>query len=178
MPDSARIARTIRRRVSVAAAVACLAASGARADESPVVAAIEAAYLTKFPAFVDWPPGAPTALCVLASEPVGRLIDQAESKLPSDTDPVVVRRLRTDSQAADCRVLFIGDPNQGLADRSPATAVLVVTDQAAEGRKGVINFVIRDDRVRFEIDDAEAARRGLVISSKLLSLAVAVKPRA
>jgi len=178
MPDPARIAHPLRRRIRIAAALACLAASGARADESPVVAAIEAAYLTKFPAFVDWPPGAPAALCVLASDSVGRLIDQAESKLPADADPAVVRRLRTDSPAADCRILFIGDPNQGLADRSPATAILVVTDQASEGRKGVINFVIRDDRVRFEIDDAEAARRGLVISSKLLSLAVAVKPRA
>jgi len=178
MPDPARIARTIRRRVSVAAVLACLAASGAHADESPAVAAIEAAYLTKFPAFVDWPPGAPSALCVLASDTVGRLIDQAESKLPADADAAVVRRLRADGQAADCRILFIGDPNQRPADRSSATAVLVVTDQAAEGRKGVINFVIRDDRVRFEIDDAEAARRGLVISSKLLSLAVAVKPRA
>jgi hypothetical protein len=56
--------------------------------------------------------------------------------------------------------------------------LLVVTSQAAEGHKGIINFVIRDDRVRFEIDDAEAARRGLTISSKLLSLAVSVKPRA
>jgi hypothetical protein len=53
-----------------------------------------------------------------------------------------------------------------------------VTNEATQGHKGIVNFVIVDDRVRFEIDDAEAARRGLRISSKLLSLAVSVKPRA
>jgi hypothetical protein len=37
--------------------------------------------------------------------------------------------------------------------------------------------VIHDNRVRFEIDDAAAARNGLTISSKLLGLALSVKPR-
>ncbi|MDB5362073.1 MAG: hypothetical protein JWO51_3370 [Rhodospirillales bacterium] len=178
MPDPARIVGMARRRASVAAAVACLITSTAHAEDNPVVAAIEAAYLTKFAAFIEWPPGAPDALCVLASDAIGRLIEQAESKLPADAGPANVRRLQSESPAAECGVLFISDPDRDAAMPPMAPATLVVTDRAAEGRKGVINFVIRDDRVRFEIDDAEAARRGLTISSKLLSLAVFVKPRA
>lgn len=176
MPQPARIDRTTGRWTCAAAAVACLVAGAARADDHPVVAAIEAAYLTKFPAFVEWPPGGPTALCVLAPDAIGRLIEQAESKLPADAGPATVERLRPGSPALGCGVLFVGDPDAAMP--AMASATLVVTDQAAEGHKGVINFVIRDDRVRFEIDDAEAARHGLIISSKLLSLAVAVKPRA
>ena len=56
--------------------------------------------------------------------------------------------------------------------------VLTVTDgQADSGDVGIINFVVRDSRVRFDIDDAAAASAGLTISSRLLNLALHVKPR-
>jgi len=38
----------------------------------------------------------------------------------------------------------------------------------------MIHFVIRDGRVRFYIDEAGAALRGLSVSSRLLALAVGV----
>jgi hypothetical protein len=55
--------------------------------------------------------------------------------------------------------------------------VLTVTDSGAGGGAGIIDFVVRDNRVRFDINDEAAAQNGLVISSKLLNLALNVKPR-
>lgn len=49
--------------------------------------------------------------------------------------------------------------------------MLTVTDQA-EGAGGIVNFVLRENRVRFTIDPRAAAENGLAISSKLLSLAL------
>ena len=47
-----------------------------------------------------------------------------------------------------------------------------------EGRgPAMINFVISNNRVRFAIDDDSAVKNGLLISSKLLTLAQSVKPR-
>ncbi|HLZ66193.1 MAG TPA: YfiR family protein [Aliidongia sp.] len=179
---SAAIRPTRRRLAGVLAALACLAAVEARAQDSSAVAAIEAAYLTKFAAFVEWPadgqPLGAATLCVLAPDAIARLVEQVESKLQTDAGPPTVRRLTSEGQAADCRILFIANADRRVPPPvSPPTPTLTITDQATEGRKGVINFIIDEDRVRFEIDDAEAARRGLTISSKLLSLAVSVKPR-
>lgn len=170
--------RAIGCRLGAALALACLVAGPAAAQDPPVVAAIEAAYLTKFSDFVEWPPGAAEALCVIATDATSRLIEQAESKLPADAPHAPFQRLASAAEAKGCRVLFIDGPAEDAAapDLS-GMPMLVVTDRASDGHKGVINFVIRDDRVRFEIDEAEAGRRGLTISSKLLSLAVAVKPR-
>ena len=57
--------------------------------------------------------------------------------------------------------------------------VLTISDESSNPSKaGIINFVVQDDRVRFEIDNEAAAQNGLVISSKLLSLAINVKQRA
>lgn len=51
--------------------------------------------------------------------------------------------------------------------------VLTVTDlPPAAPHKGIINFVLQSNHVRFEIDGGEATRNGLRISSQLLALAV------
>lgn len=57
--------------------------------------------------------------------------------------------------------------------------VLTISDESSNpSEAGIIKFVVQDDRVRFEIDNEAAAQNGLVISSKLLSLALNVKQRA
>ncbi|MGZ8186959.1 MAG: YfiR family protein [Methylobacter sp.] len=56
--------------------------------------------------------------------------------------------------------------------------MLTVTDAGdSEPGAAIINFVIADSRVRFTINDEAAAQNGLVISSKLMSLALNVKKR-
>jgi hypothetical protein len=166
------------------ASLAAAATSPARADDAQAVAAIESAYLTKFAPFVEWPPtvdatmGPPT-LCMVGDERIAGLTEAAEARLQPSGSRTIVRRLATETSATGCQILFAGGP-EGVAMASVPAAepVLTVTNEATQGHKGIVNFVIVDDRVRFEIDDAEAARRGLRISSKLLSLAVSVKPRA
>jgi hypothetical protein len=48
------------------------------------------------------------------------------------------------------------------------------TDSAST-ETGIINFVTANERVRFAIDNGAAARAGLVLSTKLLALATAVR---
>jgi hypothetical protein len=55
--------------------------------------------------------------------------------------------------------------------------VLTVTDSANASQRGIVHFVVVGGRVRFFIDEAAAAERGLLISSRLLGLAVAVRTR-
>ena len=72
-------------------------------------------------------------------------------------------------------------PKGSSRRQSPAEAlreirgqpVLTVTDEAGDpNARGMIDFVLREGRVRFRIDPRMAERSGLLISSKLLSLAV------
>jgi hypothetical protein len=52
--------------------------------------------------------------------------------------------------------------------------VLTITDAVNAPKRGVIHFVLVDGRVRFFIDQGAAQRRGLNISSRLLTLAIGV----
>jgi hypothetical protein len=93
-----------------------------------------------------------------------------------------VQRLPAVTRDSGCQILFaVGSREQSVADMLAVvrgTPVLTMTDDSPDAQsRGIINFVIRDNRVRFEIDDNAAAQNGLTISSKLLSLAVRIVGR-
>jgi hypothetical protein len=149
---------------------------------------VKAVYLYKFAPFVDWPanafpsPASPLVLCVAGEDPFGAMLDRAVAGQKIGARPIQVRRLARGEKAAGCHILYLGGSKaQAIADGLAGVRgapVLTVTDGAVAGDdRGVIHFVVRDRNVRFEIDDAAAARNGLNISSKLLSLAVSVKAR-
>jgi len=180
------------RKARWAALVACLAgaaiATARAADEPSLEIAVKATYLYKFAPFVEWPasafdsPSSPLTLCVVRSDPFGIALDRAVAGQRVGERPIVVRRLQAPDRSARCHIMYVGplpgsSPGDVLSEVR-GRPVLTVTDAERDPRsKGVINFVVDSNRIRFEIDDAAAAEQGLMISSKLLGLAVAVRTR-
>lgn len=166
------------RRWLALALCAGLATGPGRAAE-PSEYAVKAAYLAKFPSYVDWPPAAfatptsPIVVCVVGDDPFGPLLDDVLSAQQVQGRPMLARRMKTVTGEAGCHIVFLSGGSPG--DSGKLAHALVVTDSPGGG--GVINFVLRDKRVRFTVDDEAAAQNGLAISSKLLSVALAVKPR-
>lgn len=148
--------------------------------------AVQATFVPKFPRYVAWPAlrqparGAPYQLCVIGEDPFGPRLDAAAASERIDDHGVIVRRLRDVVGAETCHLAFV----QG---RQPAETgrmlfalrdqpVLTVTADSGTDR-GMIHLATIAGRVRFFINDAEAARHGLTISSRLLALAAGVTPR-
>ena len=148
--------------------------------------AVKAAYLPKFIPFITWPdstftaPDAPVTICVLGADPFGGKLEQAAGELKSGERAIAVRHLPAADAAASCQVIFLGKADEPEAEETLEAAkgkpVVTVTDSGLKAH-GVIIFVIEANHVRFDIDQAAAAQGGVTISSKLLSLARAVKPR-
>jgi hypothetical protein len=174
------------RWLAVLSAVAALVASPPTglAQQAPLEAAVKAAYLAKFAPFVSWPPGAagvgPFFICIIGSDPFGAALDQVTEGQQVGGRPIEVRRLATARPDAPCQVAFLGgSPGQSIRDAVKVlhgAPILTVTDSGGDA-SGVVDFMVAGGRVRFRIDDEAAAEDGLAISSKLLSLAVAVTPR-
>ena len=171
--------------------LSCLApaaAVAAQAQATPLDVQVKAAFLAKFAAYVNWPPGAtgapndPIQLCVIGRDPFGTDLDQAVAHERVDLHAFVVRRLSATAGAKDCHIAFVGgSPTQSIAamlDALRAKPVLTVTDAALGADRGMVHFALKDGRVRFHIDDARAAQAELSISARLMSLALSVKPRA
>jgi hypothetical protein len=150
--------------------------------------AVKAAFLPKFARYVEFPPaarppaGQPYYLCIIGRDPFGPLIDRAAASEVIDGHAVAVRRFANiDNEAvAGCHIAHVA----GASD--PATAQMVaglarhatltVTDARIGRARGMIHFAVVQGRVRFSIDQGSASARGIVISSRLLALAVEVKP--
>jgi hypothetical protein len=154
---------------------------GASAQDN-LETAVKTTYLYKFAPFVEWPAGdaaAPFAICVIGADPFGPLLDKVTAGQSVAGRPIVVRRLAAAAHDAPCQIAFLGgsksqDVKEALRILHGAP-VLTVTDRAAT--PGIMDFVLVGGRVRFQVDDQAAAENGIKISSKLLSLATAVKPR-
>jgi len=158
-----------------------LAAAVSLAAE-PLEYAVKAAYLYKFGLFVQWPsaafaaPTSPVTLCVLGDDPFGATLDSTVSGQQIAGRPIKVQRLKSVARGG-CHILYAaGDAGQAL-EALKGSSVLTVTDGQKQTTPGIISFVIKDNRVRFNIDDEAAAQNRLAISSKLLNLALSVKPR-
>jgi hypothetical protein len=143
---------------------------------------IKAAFLYRFGNYIEWPAeaftGADGALVigVLGADFVaGELARIVEGHAVSGR-PIAVRKLRHGDSLAGLHVLFIGRSEDArLADLLAATkgrAVLTVTESDAMSTPGsVINFVVIDDKVRFDITLEPADQGNLKISSRLLAVA-------
>jgi YfiR/HmsC-like len=154
--------------------------------------AVKATYLHKIAAFITWPPpsdpsqagasqsGGAFNICIIGNDPFGSLLDQAIEGQTVGGRPIFVTRWRALPDAFDCQIAYVTDAGSQSAAvvlaQLRGKPVLTVTDSArSPATRGIVNFVIADNRVRFEIDNGAATLDRLVISSKLLSLAVIVR---
>ena len=148
---------------------------------------IKAAFLYNFTKFVEWPPerfpdpSGPIVIGVLGwnSNPFGQeLINLVKDKKVGGR-PVIVKSVETPEEASAVHVLFV---SAGLelrwakaAQSAHSTGVLTVGESAQfSAAGGIITFMIKEDNVRFEINQAAGENAGLKISAQLLKLATAV----
>lgn len=166
-------------------ALVTVLAGAARSQPAVTELSIKTAFIFKFGDFVSWPAqmmGADTFhICAIGDPSVGALLAEIAKTEGVAGRRVAVRQLATPAQADGCHVLF----TSGAAPFDVATwqavrgrPILIVADSTRpDNDPAVIRFVIRDDRVRFVIDDQLAAENQLTISSRLLAVALNVRRR-
>jgi len=169
-------------------AVVALLLCGSRVSaqgSGPTEYQLKAAFLFNFAKFVDWPPDsfaspqAPFLICIVGNDPFGGAIDSTLRGQSIRGRAVAVQRVQDVSQLRHCQMAFVSSSErrqlQEILQNIQGASVLLVGESpgfAAAG--GAIQFGMKDDRVRFSINPDAAARAGLRVSSKLLSLATIV----
>lgn len=147
---------------------------------------VEAAFIYNFARFVDWPTQAftdassPMVIGVLGKNRFGSDLAQTINGKVIRGHPLQFKECASLAEATHCHVLFISDSEKSrlskIISALAGASILTVSETdnfIAEG--GMINLLIIDQKVRFEINNSAAKTAGLTISSKLLSLAISVK---
>lgn len=145
---------------------------------------IKAVFLYRFPEFINWEPAATTADGSFVIDVVGGCSIADELRQVALGHPLLgrsveIRQVQDSRSLGAADIVFIcdGQPNRlkQIIQAAPAKALVVTESPGALSAGSVINFVLSDYRVRFEISLAAARRRGLRVSSRLLDVALAVK---
>ncbi|HET9693509.1 MAG TPA: YfiR family protein [Steroidobacteraceae bacterium] len=174
--------RTLRRSLVVLSLLVAGAPSPAGAAYTDD--AVKAAFLYRFTGYVDWPQsslqGGEFTVAVLEAPPVARELGRLLARYPVKQLPARVRVIDDVAQAAGAHVLYVGRGYQGdlqdVVRELAAQPVLLVTDRAGALDDGsVVNFLLVDRRVRFEVSLGAAQRAGLKVSSQLLAVAARVR---
>lgn len=158
---------------------------GVRA-QSPTEYQVKAVFLSNFAKFIEWPPGPsrdlrdPFTICIVGQDPFGTVLDEAVQGKTISGHRLVVRRSKPGESWKGCQIAFIssseGKDLPSVLESSQRSGVLTVGEiEGFAQRGGMINFVLEDNQVHFEINLGAAERAGIKISSKLLSLARIVK---
>lgn len=174
-----------RRAMRCCCLLALLAGSApAWADGSLVERQVKAAYLFKFASFVEWPdgtfghPGAPLTIGVAGNDALADQLDNVVAGRAIGGHSVVVRHLRRGDKLAGVHILFVGGERAAVAELLEAArsqSVLTVSDSPEIFALGsMINFVINDEKVRFEVALRNANAVNLRISARMLSVATRV----
>ncbi|MGQ1890224.1 YfiR family protein [Thermophagus sp. OGC60D27] len=143
----------------------------------------KAVFTLNFIRYIGWPEDARQGdfvIGVLNSPNVAKWIkSQSEGKKFGFQD-VVVKEFKSVDEVQDCQVLYVSSRSRYLRIASQvqsklgSSSLIITEEEGATDHGAMINFVIRDDVLKFEIHNSNASNKGLQISSRLENMSSAI----
>lgn len=154
-------------------------------DPATLETRLKAVSLFKFASYVDWPektfpgPEYPITIAVMDGEAIASELARMVAGRTAQGHPVKIKRLQSGEAVTGVHILFVGAEEaerlEQIVDAARTHSILTVTDfKGGLARGGVINFVLAERRLRFEIALDTAQKNGLRLSSRLLDVALRV----
>ena len=142
---------------------------------------LKTAFLYNFILFTQWPAEwqaentASLNVCTIGQDQFGPVLEQLQGRKIRDRRLMLKREISLD-QVRECHLLYISaNDAENLArirEQLRDSSVLTVSDlNPASSERTIINMIIENKRLVFDVDMVAAKQARLVMSSKLLRLA-------
>lgn len=141
-----------------------------------------ALYLYNFTKYIDWPEEQKKGDFVIGvvgnSQVYSELVQIAEGK-PVGNQTIVVKNFRNIEEITGCHILYLAENQSRRIDQAIGkinqSAPLIVTQAEGATLQGsAINFVIRNETMKFELKKSNATKYGLRLHSRLDNLAIVI----
>jgi hypothetical protein len=143
---------------------------------------IKAGFIYNFAKLVGWPGNAfaqadsPIVIGILGTDPFGGIIDRILADKKVDARRFVIKRLKWGMEFKDCDILFVGASEavhlEEVIRAVKGLPILTIGETPGFARRGcIINLIVEDNKVRFEVNLDAAKQADLNVSSRLLALA-------
>ncbi len=146
-------------------------------------AKIKAVFIYNFTKYIEWPQsykeGEFTIGIIGETSLYSELIKMTETKKVAN-QTLEVKKFTSTTDVTKCHILYVSkEKSQSLTDilkKVKNNSTLIVTEESGLVDKGSgINFIIKDNRQKFELNKSNVERYKLKVSSNLEALAFTVK---
>lgn len=140
-------------------------------------------FIYNFSRYIKWPDNMNSGQFVIGvlgnSGVYDHLKQMADTKKQTQNMEIVVKRFNNVSEMENCHILFVSSnfaSSINAVSTSPLTkSTLVISDKPGLAKKGAtINFVEEGGKIKFELNQANADKRGLKVAGSLSALSITV----
>lgn len=143
---------------------------------------IKAAFVYKFTNYIDWGvhlSGDEFIIGVMGQSPIKSSLAEIARTKTIKNKKISIHQFYNPEEIRHCQILFISQkityPLYEILLNVPDKGTLLITEQAGYASQGAgINFVMADNKLKFEANPGAINAEGLTASSQLLKLAVIV----
>jgi hypothetical protein len=144
---------------------------------------MQAAFLYNFTMLVNWPDSYKSGdfvIAVLGSGPINKELEDMSKQKKAGAQTIVIKKIASASEIGNAHMVFVANSAKGkiaeVVSKTSSSATLVVTESDGAGKDGaIINFMLVDEKLRFELNEPKATSKGLNLASNLLKLGIPVK---
>jgi hypothetical protein len=139
-------------------------------------------FIYNFTKYIQWPAQQQSGdfvIGVLGSSAISAELEKMAVNKMVGSQKIVVKKFKSAAEATDCHILFL--PNTGnhnfddLQRKFKGKPTLLITEKPGLAEKGSgINFIIQDNKWKFELNEAATQSSGLKVSKELSKLAIMV----
>jgi YfiR/HmsC-like len=190
--------QSIKRRLRAVVAILPILLAGATLNAQNTSGSseylIKAGFIYNFANLVQWPstsfaqPDSPIVIVILGEDHFGTTLDHALEGKKVNARPFVIKRARSVSELQralgpqkECQILYVSSSEMSHLGEAiqmlKGVPVLTIGETPGFAKNGgIINLILEDNKVRFEVNVQAAKEADLNISSRLLALARIIPP--
>ena len=139
-------------------------------------------FIFSFTRYIQWPDAYNAGdfeIMVLGDSPiVEELKAMAQAKKVGDRTIKIIK-INSPSEIRKCNILFIPTSQSAqiteILAKVTTQSILIVTEEPGLGAKGSnVNFIVKDGKLAFELNQGAASKQGLKVSNELSRLAILI----
>jgi hypothetical protein len=137
---------------------------------------VHALFLYKFTQYIEWPAANSSyVIGVVGNSPI---LEELQN-LANTRKNLVIKKLTATSDMSGCQLIFVSENSSNhlatISSKVSGKPVLIISETGSGAKKGAgINFVLIDDKMKFELNKGIIEHQGLKVSGDLVSLSIIV----
>lgn len=144
---------------------------------------MQAAFMYNFTMLVNWPASYQSGdfvIAVLGSGAINKELEDMAKQKKAGSQTIVIKKISSAGEIGNAHMVYVSNSAKSkipdVVAKTASSATLVVTESDGAGKEGsIINFMLVDEKLRFELNEPKASAKGLKLAANLIKLGIPVK---